>query len=217
MGDGNWNGSTAGAQQEKADDKVVDVKTAPHYATDKSFGIFLLKAWVLNQQPAHISALADQFAKAYSMLYQLEQTIRDHATKLFDETWTHSEARDAFMKKGPGTLLEFIQNWQQAALSNQAALLTLIGPIQKSQADMQILWDQYQKEIAAAGDEKNLSFGDQVDAAHYSWYDFLATPVVVYKFANNDAGVKQLLIHRVQQKQEEYDQKARNLVAELAK
>src|SRR5690349_9025828 len=95
---------------------------APFDYLHSDLGINELHAWVLNQQPAHISALADQFEKAYDMLLQLEQAVRDHTTKLFNETWTHSDARDAFMQKGPGTVLTSIKSWQDAALRNETAL-----------------------------------------------------------------------------------------------
>src|SRR4029453_7427232 len=50
----------------------------PDYLNDERFNVAILKPWVLNQQPAHISALADQFQKAHDLLVEVERTGREH-------------------------------------------------------------------------------------------------------------------------------------------
>ena len=67
--------------------------------------IAALKPYVMNQQPAHVSALADQFVNAQTVLTELSNTIRAHSTRLYNETWTNSDARGQFMLMGPGKVL----------------------------------------------------------------------------------------------------------------
>src|SRR5262245_52819107 len=75
---------------------------APTPYRSSDYRIFELRTWVGNQQPAHISALADQFHNAHVVLSELDGSVRGPSERLYTETWTDSRARDAFMQRGPG-------------------------------------------------------------------------------------------------------------------
>jgi hypothetical protein len=180
--------------------------------------IFELRTWVMNQQPAHISALADQFHNAHVLLTELDRSVRAPSERLYSETWTNSNARDSFMQRGPGRVLAYISDWEDQIMRSETALRMIVEPIRTSQTRMEILWNEYQSKVAQAGDPNNLSFGDQWDAANIGVGDYLlgGVPLVGWKLANNEGGQKEILAQRVQAVMDEYDQKARDLVDELS-
>jgi hypothetical protein len=179
--------------------------------------IFELRTWVSNQQPAHISALADQFHNAHVLLTELDRAVRAPSERLYSETWTNSNARDAFMQRGPGRVLAYISDWEDQIMRSETALRMIIEPIRSSQTRMEILWNEYRAKVAERGDPNNLSFGDQVEAAHLGPLDAAFGVVGIgYKLANNEGGQKEILARRVQEVMDEYDQKARDLVDELS-
>ena len=184
----------------------------PAYRTDKQFTIVMLKPWVMNQQRHHISALADQFRNARRVLEELETTVRAQSQQMITDIWTKGVARDEFMKRGPGLALAYIQNWKEQVLYNELGLRSLLTPIETSQGKMEVLWGQYEAAVKYAGDEGNLSLMQKGDITDPNWHDELNP----FSMLDNDAQIAQFLMKRVQAVKEEYDQKARDIVADLA-
>jgi hypothetical protein len=183
----------------------------PGDVMESGLGISELKPMVMNQQPAHISALADQFVNAQTLLASLASTIRAHSETLYNETWTHSAARDEFMKRGPGKVLAYLQAWHDDMGQNVRQLRLLVEPIQNSQTRMETLYQEYEEMVAQARDESNIGFWEYNGIVNPNWHDHI-NPTTWF---NDDAEVQNFLIERVRQVKEDYDRRARELVRDL--
>jgi hypothetical protein len=115
-----------------------------------------IHAQLHNSQPAHLSALADQWQNMYNLLDALRTQLLTESTTLHDEKWKSGKARDAFMKTGPGQALAYLDAWMDSTISNQVALQGVVSIILEYQGKMDTLWKEYGK---AVNDAKNLSFG----------------------------------------------------------
>jgi hypothetical protein len=197
MGD-NWGGQVSGSQEMYNKDPGWQNYNA------SGLGIAELHTWVSNQKPAEISVLADQFQRSYDLLVDLETEVRGQSQSLYTEKWTDGKARDAFMSKGPGAVLAYVQDWQQQLIYNVTALRSLVGPITTSQHDMDDLWARYGPAIHAAGSENMISFSDRIENG---------LPLV--NIGINQGPVKQFLLDRVQKAQDEFDKQARQIVETL--
>jgi len=174
-------------------------------------GISELKPWVMNQQPAHISALADQYVNAQSLLAELMNTIRAHSTKLYNETWTHSDARDSFMQRGPGKVLAYLQQWHTSLGESVLALRKLVDPVQTSQTEMDALYKRYEQEVAKAKDPSNIGFGEFLSTTNPHWYDYV-NPLSGF---DDEGQIQQHLIEKVNAVKKDFDRQARELVSRL--
>jgi hypothetical protein len=183
----------------------------PGNVMESGYGISELKPWVMNQQPAHISALADQFVNAQTLLATLASTIRTHSETLYNETWTHSAARDEFMRRGPGSVLAYLQGWHDDLGENVRQLRLLVEPIQTSQTRMEALYQEYKDMVAMAKDESNIGFWEYNGVVNPNWHDYI-NPLSIF---NDDAEVQNFLIERVRRVKEDYDRRARELVRDL--
>ncbi len=122
-----------------------------------------IRASLHNSQPAHLSALADQWQNLYNMLDAIRTQLLTESTILHDEKWKSGKARDAFMTTGPGQALAYLDAWMDSAISNQAALQVIASIVLDYQGQMEPLWQEYQK---AVKDAQNVSFGDKA----YAWF-----------------------------------------------
>jgi hypothetical protein len=173
--------------------------------------ITVLRPWVLNQKPAHISALADQFRNARTLLVELENAVRLHSQKLFNETWTNSDARQSFMQRGPGRVLAYLQDWQTQVEINETTLRALLEPIRSSQTEMEQLWRDYERDVASAKDPDTIGFLEGIDAVNPNWHDYI-NPL---SFLNDSAEIDQFLLQRVQATKEKYNKLAQQLADRL--
>jgi hypothetical protein len=116
--------------------------------------IEVIYSQIMDVEPAHISALADQWQNMYNLLDDIRTQILNESNALHDEHWKFSPARDAFLKSGPGTTLAYLDEWATSALSNQTALRAMVGIVREAQSKMKTLWSQYQQ---AVKDAQNVS------------------------------------------------------------
>jgi hypothetical protein len=170
--------------------------------------IAALKPYVMNQQPAHVSALADQFVNAQTVLTELSNTIRAHSTRLYNETWTNSDARAGFMLQGPGKVLAYLKNWHEDLDRNVRALRTLVEPMRTSQSAMEQLWIDYEAEVAHESDPSNLSISERLAVRNPNWHDYINPLSPLDNNAQTDAYIMQ----QVQAVREKYNRLARELV-----
>jgi hypothetical protein len=156
-----------------------------------------LEVMVSNQQPFHISALADQFRNVRYLLNILQWEVRNRSNALFSDGWTDGKARDAFMVKGPGRVLAYLQNWAEQIKDNEKALRNLLDPIDESMTTM----NRYVKEYEDKAGKTD----------HFSFWENLG-------LADDQTGEvrQQIIDDRLKALKEEYDQKARELVDKLA-
>jgi hypothetical protein len=123
---------------------------------------------VMNQHPEDISVLADQWINAYNLLASIRQQLLDQSTTLYNEHWRSAEARDAFMRVGPGETLAYLDEWMDAASNNVSALRAMVTIAENSREQMRHMWNRYKDAIAAAED---ISVGDWFRSArHASWW-----------------------------------------------
>ena len=121
-----------------------------------------------NQHPEDIALLADQWLNAYNLLSSIKQQLFDQSTTLYNEYWKEAAAKEAFMQRGPGEALAYLDEWMDAAMSNVTALRALVTIAQNSRDEMETLWQRYQDDVAAAED---ISTGDWFrGAGHSSWW-----------------------------------------------
>jgi hypothetical protein len=122
-----------------------------------------IRAQLHNAQPAHISALADQWQNLYNLLFEIRQEVFLESDTLYEEKWKSGAARDAFMRAGPGQALAYLDAWMDSALSNQQALSLIASIILDYQSQMNTLWKEYQHAVTAA---RNLSGGTKA----WDWF-----------------------------------------------
>jgi len=183
----------------------------PENILNTGYGISELKPWVMNQQPAHISALADQFVNAQTLLTELSNAIRTQSQKLYNETWTHSAARDEFMKRGPGKVLAYLKAWHDDLGESARQLRLLVEPVQRSQTRMEALYREYEEKVAQAKDPNNMGFGEFLGTVNPNWHDYI-NPFSIF---DDEGQVQQHLMERVQAVKDHYDRRARELVNDL--
>lgn len=133
--------------------------TEPATGDGSGTTIETIKVQIENQHPEDISALADQWLNAWYLLSDLEQDLLALSTRLAEQDWKSSAARDRFLVAGPGTTLAYLRDWMEAAMANVTALRTMVTIARDSRAEMAKLWQEYEAAIAAAS-ETDGTFGN---------------------------------------------------------
>ncbi|ONH32212.1 hypothetical protein [Protofrankia sp. BMG5.30] len=178
------------------------VEFTPAASGDGSDGepIEVIRRRIMNQHPEDISALADQWQNAYNLLSSIRQQLLDQSNILYEQAWRSARARDAFMEKGPGEALAYLQDWMDAALDNVNGLRALVDIAQRSRADMENLWNRYQSEIEDASNADGWTrFGQGfLTGASLGFYD-------------GEAGVQKSEQEAVRKKQQEFNKLAQEL------
>src|SRR5690606_22118434 len=77
-----------------------------------------IRGQIMAQHPEDISALADQWQNAYNLLDEVHRQLFSQGMALDQQHWQSPEARDAFLKSGPGAALAYLDEWKQAASNN---------------------------------------------------------------------------------------------------
>ncbi|MEV0732572.1 hypothetical protein [Polymorphospora sp. NPDC050346] len=160
---------------------------------------------LMGQHPEDISALADQWHNAYALLASIREQLLTQSRTLYDETWKSAEARDAFMKMGPGTTLAYLDEWMDAALNNETALRAQVGIARQSRTDVENLWNEYE---AAIDDAKTASGGT-------AFMEGFKTGITLGIY-DGDAGLKAAESEAVNETQQEYNRKAQQLAYRVA-
>lgn len=117
-----------------------------------------------NAHPERIAALADQWQNAWTLMSNVRSYVLQQSNVLYNEHWKSPEARNAFMQKGPGEALAYLDVWMEAANKNITALRHLVHITQDARDDMFQLMKDYR---AALEEAKNVDLGGQLS----EWFD----------------------------------------------
>jgi hypothetical protein len=109
--------------------------------------IELLQMQIHNMHPEQISALADQWQNAYTVLSHVRDFVFLQSTVLHDEHWKSPAARDMFLEKGPGEALVYLDLWMDAAMTNVTALRHLEVIAQQARDDIDEVVRKYKAEL----------------------------------------------------------------------
>jgi hypothetical protein len=185
---------------------VMDQRLPPRFQFTSPQGeqntttIETVRRQIMNQHPEDISALADQWQNAYNLLSSIRQQILDQSTTLYHEHWKHAQARDAFLKSGPGTTLTYLDEWMTAVSNNVTALRAMVGIATSSRTDMTNLWNEY---VAAVDEARHLDGGERTKTFFQVWKS--------WEDADRDEAINDL-----RHTQEEYNRKAQDLAYRVA-
>mgnify|MGYP000654199881 CR=1 FL=1 len=158
--------------------------------------IDVIRQQIMGQHPEEIAALADQWMNAYSLMSHIKNLLFEQSDLLYQEKWTNGEARDAFMKRGPGETLAYLDEWMDSALNNVTALRSLVHIARSSREEMEDLWQEYEGAIREAA---QLDWGTRFEVAWQVWrWDV-------------DAARKEEKIEDVNNKKKEYNREAQAL------
>jgi hypothetical protein len=102
-----------------------------------------IKARIHNMHPEKISALADQWQNAWTLLENVRSYVLQESNLLHDEHWHSPKARDAFLMKGPGDALAYLDVWMDATQKNVTALRHLVHIAQDARRDIDTLFAEY--------------------------------------------------------------------------
>uniref|UniRef100_UPI001E300D90 hypothetical protein n=1 Tax=Actinoplanes sp. DH11 TaxID=2857011 RepID=UPI001E300D90 len=114
---------------------------------------------IRNLHPEQMAALADQWQNAWSFLADVRNFVVQQSTVLQDEHWQSPAARDAFLRRGPGEALTYLDVWMDAAQNNVTALRHLVNVSLDARRDIDQLTARYEQELRAA---QNVTFGENL-------------------------------------------------------
>ena len=114
---------------------------------------------IYNMHPEEMAALADQWQNAWSFLADVRGFVLDQSNVLRDETWQSPAARDAFLQKGPGETLAYLDVWMDAAQQNVTALRHMVNVSTEARYAVARLLIAYERELKSA---QNLGFVEHV-------------------------------------------------------
>jgi hypothetical protein len=123
-----------------------------------------IKARIHNMHPEKISALADQWQNAWTLLENVRSYVLQESNLLHDEHWHSPKARDAFLMKGPGDALAYLDVWMDATQKNVTALRHLTHIAQDARRDIDTLFAEYQQKLK---DAQNVDLTGQLS----EWFD----------------------------------------------
>ncbi|MEU8656695.1 WXG100 family type VII secretion target [Actinoplanes philippinensis] len=116
---------------------------------------------IRNMHPEEMAALADQWQNAWAFLADVRDFLVKQSDVLRDESWQSPAARDAFLKRGPGETLAYLDVWMDAAQQNVTALRHLVNVTTEARYAMARLETDYQRELQGATD---VSFLENLEA-----------------------------------------------------
>src|SRR4051794_22692539 len=119
----------------------------PRPDPDTGLSIEAVEMQVMNMHPEQIAALADQWQNAYTLLSQIKHYVLEQSIVLYNEHWKSPEARDAFMKTGPGQALAYLDMWMESVNNNITSLRGLVHIVNKARTDVQDLMRRYEQEL----------------------------------------------------------------------
>lgn len=161
--------------------------------------IEIIKARIHNMHPELISALADQWLNAWTVMDNVRSYVLKESNLLRDKHWDSPKARDAFLRKGPGEALAYLDVWMDAAQKNVTALRHLVTIAQDARRDIDALVAEYERKLKEAQDvDLTGQLSEWFDTSRYwttSWGD----------------AEKYQIQQQVQEVQETYQKKAQEL------
>jgi hypothetical protein len=163
---------------------------------------------IMNQHPEQVSYLADEWQRAYDFLVSLGDELKGISVTLHDESWGHTDARDAFMKFGPGKMLAVLDDWVAAVNNNVVGLYALVSPLGRIRDRMADMWSNYKSDLAWATTAVDTSVDLDGD---YKWNipyigDLKYDPEYYHRH----------WMYQVQKVEDDYNNQARKLAYELA-
>ncbi|QDY10454.1 hypothetical protein FJK98_27660 [Micromonospora sp. HM134] len=182
-----------------------DLKFTPAPGGEGGATIETVRQQVLGQHPEDISALADQWQNAYNLLQSIHQQLLSASQTLHDEHWQSPQARDAFLKAGPGKTLAYLDEWMDAAQHNVTALRAMVGIARDSRAEMERLWTEYREAI---DDAKNSDGWTQFSEGFKQGFTL--------GLYDGEKGIQAAEAEAVREKQEEYNRRAQELARRTA-
>lgn len=117
---------------------------------NNSMTIEEIRTRIRNMHPERISALGDQWQNAWTVMDTVRTFVLQSSNLLHDEHWQSPKARNAFMGKGPGEVLAYLDVWMEAAQRNVTALRHLVQIAIDARRDIDNLWDEYQQKLQGA-------------------------------------------------------------------
>ena len=131
---------------------------------------------IYNMHPERIAALADQWQNAATMMSTVRSFVLLQSNALYEQHWRSPQARDAFLKRGPGEALAYLDVWMDAAQNNVTALRHLVLVARDARKAMDDLLRRYEQELQAA---QNVGFGENLRS-------FLGSDVFSWDNAKNE-------------------------------
>ncbi|GLY01588.1 hypothetical protein [Actinoplanes sp. NBRC 101535] len=120
---------------------------------------------IRNMHPEKIAELADHWQNAWSVMDNVRTYVLGSSNRLEAESWQSPKARDAFLGKGPGEVLAYLDVWMDAAQQNVTALRHLVQISITARADMDALWAEYERALQTA---QNVDLAGQLS----EWFNF---------------------------------------------
>jgi hypothetical protein len=109
---------------------------------------------LVSAQPAHLTALSDQWMNLYYLLFKIREEVYNESNTLYVDKWKGGKARHAYMQKGPGAALAYLDTWIDASLANATALQAMVAIIDDYRGRMEPIWNEY---VRAVADAQNVS------------------------------------------------------------
>jgi hypothetical protein len=110
----------------------------------------IVAARIRNMHPERMAALADQWQNAWAFMASVRQFVVQQSTVLSDEHWRSPKARDAFLQRGPGEALTYLDVWMDAIQRNVTALRHLVLISQEARTEVDQLVRRYEQEMREA-------------------------------------------------------------------
>jgi len=134
-----------------------------------------IAAKIHNMHPEKISVLADQWQNAWTLLDNVRTYVLRESNLLHDEHWQSPKARDAFLQKGPGDALAYLDVWMEAVQKNVTALRHLVQITTDARRDVDNLLAEYRQKLKDAQNVDLLGqLSEWVDPSRYwmtTWDD----------------------------------------------
>ncbi|GGN79750.1 hypothetical protein GCM10010112_54700 [Actinoplanes lobatus] len=124
-------------------------------------GIEEIRQRIRNMHPEQMAALADQWQNAWSFMADVKTFLLNQSNVLRDEAWQSPAARDAFLRRGPGETLAYLDVWMDAAQQNVTALRHMVNVSTEARYAMERLVRDYEDELREA---QNVDFLEHVGA-----------------------------------------------------
>ncbi|GAA4599516.1 hypothetical protein BJY16_003105 [Actinoplanes octamycinicus] len=122
----------------------------PEAGGDNNHTIEQIEFMINNAHPEQIAVLGDHWQNVVTMLTQYKTYLHDQSKELEKSHWESPDAKNLFLKKGPGEALVYLDIWIQAAQTNVTALRHLVEVAIDSREEMRQLIDRYKKALEKA-------------------------------------------------------------------
>ncbi|MEV6306867.1 hypothetical protein AB0M02_46240 [Actinoplanes sp. NPDC051861] len=149
--DPNYGYSPYSGQEHYAAHPVSQVPFTAPPGPGNPLTVEVVAAKIRNMHPEQMAALADQWQNARSFLEGIRHSVVQQSTVLQDEQWRSPAARDAFLRRGPGEVLTYLDVWIDAVQRNITALRHLVGISLEARREVDGLVQRYEQEMREAG------------------------------------------------------------------